>query len=260
MAFFDVVEEEAPHWNLSSQWATTDKTFFSEAYSITDSPNTNYSNNNYSFIQTVEPIDLGDALAATVQFQAKWELEPRFDYVSFLISTDRINYTPICGNYTVVDRYDEPGYNGFQRDWIFENIDLSPYLGQEVSFRFQMKSDDYLTEDGFYFDDFSVQVIREEALTSTTTADIFEDNFIEINPNPFEDQLTLQFNLKENISNLKIRLVNIVGQEVGVQSLDRLREGTHVFRWEQLDIPTGVYFLEMETDGYRSEARRVIKH
>lgn len=255
--FFDTIEAADLDWLVTSHWGATDRTFYSESFSMTDSPNRNYDNSERSIVQIARPIDLRDAIAATVQFQAKWELEPRFDFVNFTISTNNTNYTPICGKYTVTDFQDEPAYNGFQKDWVLERIDLSPYLGEEVSFRFEITTDEYETEDGFYFDDFSVQVIREEALTATKIA--FLDNLIDIRPNPFIDQLTLYFDLKESLSDLKIRLINSIGQEISVQEISRLSAGSHTLNWTQLDIPRGLYFVELEAADYGKGVKKVIK-
>ena len=108
----------------------------------------------FSFIELNEAIDLQDAAAAMLRFKGKWALETNFDYVQLFISTNQKDYTPLCGNFTVLNSANEPAYNGTQADWVLEEIDISDYIGQQVTFRFELRSDDFVNTDGFYFDDF----------------------------------------------------------------------------------------------------------
>ena len=51
----------------------------------------------------------------------------------------------------------EPGYDGYQDEWVNEFIDLPAYVHEpEVSVRFILRSDGSIEEDGFYFDDFTI--------------------------------------------------------------------------------------------------------
>jgi hypothetical protein len=51
----------------------------------------------------------------------------------------------------------EPGYDGYQDEWVNEFIDLPAYVQEpEVSVRFILRSDGSVEEDGFYFDDFTI--------------------------------------------------------------------------------------------------------
>ncbi len=83
-----------------------------------------------------------------------------------MISTNGgASWTPLAGKYTVTGNSNqaqgEPLYDGFQTEWVQEEIDLFDYIGNSVTFRFMLKSDNYVTEDGFYFDDFEVQIVEE---------------------------------------------------------------------------------------------------
>jgi len=255
-----VVDNTLANWNGGANWGTTDQTFFSSDFSITDSPFGDYSNRSSSFIQTTNPVDLADATKAVVRFQGKWALETNFDYVQFLVSTDRINYVPLCGNFTGTNGTNQPAYNGFQNDWVLEEIDLRDYLGQEVYFRFQLDSDDFVTEDGFFFDDFSVEVIGEEAVTTAVDEPtFFAENSLQINPNPFANNFTVDFTLKEQVPSLTLRLLNTLGQEIAVRQLDKLPEGEHAYSWNGLNLNNGVYFLRLETAANEGVTRKVFK-
>ena len=259
--FTDVIPEAAlSNWNGSAAWGTTDQTFFSEKYSITDSPNGNYPDRSSSFIQTNNPIDLAGATKAVLRFQGKWALESNFDYVQLLASTDQSNYAPLCGKLTVSNGANQPAYNGFQNDWILEEVDLSDYLGQQVFFRFQLDSDDFVNEDGFYFDDFSVEIIGDDAGTTAIEEPTFVvGNSLGITPNPFEENFTVDFTLTEKVPHLRLRLLNTLGQEIAVRSLENLKEGKHTYQWQDLIVKNGMYFLQLETDDAQSITKKVLK-
>lgn len=68
-------------------------------------------------------------------------------------------YFPLCGKFSSLGTQfqDEgnPVYDGNQKGWVEEIIDITPFVNQndEISIQFSMVSDGYLQEDGFYFDD-----------------------------------------------------------------------------------------------------------
>jgi len=255
----NITDSSVVDWTVSNNWGLTDKTFFTANYSFTDSPNGNYPDNHFSFIQLNEVIDLQDAVAAMVRFKGKWALETNYDYVQLFISTDQTNYTPLCGNYTVMNGRSQPAYNGFQNDWILEEIDISDYIGQQVTFRFELDSDEFVNEDGFYFDDFTVDMIKENTTTSIDDPTSFLDNSIQITPNPFSEAFNIKFDLANKTTNLKLRLLNTLGQEVAIQTLGDLIKGTHTFNWENTDLEYGFYFLQLQDGQQQSVSQKVLK-
>jgi len=255
----NITDSSVVDWTTSNNWGLTDQTFFSANHSFTDSPNGNYPDNHFSFIQLNNLINLQDAAAAMVKFRGKWALETNYDYVQLFISTDQTNYTPLCGNYTVMNGSNEPAYNGLQNDWVSEEIDISDYIGQQVSFRFELKSDEFVNSDGFYFDDFTVDIIKKNTTTSIDESTPFLDNSMQITPNPFTEDLTVKFVLQEKVTNLKLRLLNTLGQEVAVQSLGNLSKGTHTLNWENIDLKNGFYFLQLQDKHHQSVSQKVLK-
>ncbi len=175
-------------------WGVTTSEFVSPSSSITDSPSGNYQNDANETIALSDPIDLTEAIGANVTFYAKWEIENNFDYVQVEVSTNNgSSWVPQCGNYTNPGSTNgsqptgEPLYDGFQSEWVLEEIDLSDYLGENVLIRFQLRSDGGVREDGFYFDDLTVNIVEESILdVSDVTATAFG-----IYPNPVQDQLQI---------------------------------------------------------------------
>ncbi|MEM1124184.1 MAG: M14 family zinc carboxypeptidase, partial [Bacteroidota bacterium] len=248
--FSETVAATIPNWQVSSNWGVTNQTFVSADYSITDSPNGNYPNRTSSFIQLIDTIDLTNAAVATVTFNAKWALETNYDFVQLLISTNGVIFTPLCGQFTVQNDFGQPAYNGSQNEWISEEIDLSNYIGAKVFFRFQLDTDDFVQEDGFYFDDFSVNVIDENITTSTT--DLLPKevvNTLSVTPNPFGEFLTVDVELTAKHSWGTLVLVNSLGQRVATKRVENLRKGRQQLIWDLSNLRNGVYFLQLEVEG-----------
>ncbi len=153
--------------NWMGTWDVTDETAFVGTDCITDSPLDTYTDFVNSEIVLENAIDLSNAEEAYINFWAKWEIEPFFDYVQIMASIDGgSNWTPMCGKYTrpgsPPQTNGSPIWDGEQYEWIQEEICLEDYLGEQLLFKFNIRTDGGLTTDGFYFDDLSVVVRTEE--------------------------------------------------------------------------------------------------
>ncbi len=177
-------------WNTSG-WGTTSSTFVSSPSSICDSPGGDYSNNTNSSVTSTQPISIpGNASMAWLTFYAKWDIENNYDFVVFEISPDNGNtWIPQCGNYTNIGTadqiYGEPLYDGLQENWVNEEINLSDYLGMSLLFRFRLVSDSYLSGEGFYFDDFSVNAVVLSGMSES------DEHQYAVFPNPTSQFITL---------------------------------------------------------------------
>ncbi|NBW31019.1 MAG: PKD domain-containing protein, partial [Flavobacteriales bacterium] len=160
-----VLDDATSNTNWTGTWGTTTLTFVSPSKSFYDGSTGDYSNNANKTYTYTPTINLTTATSAMVSFYAKWEIEADFDFVQFQVSTDNgATWIGQCGNYTVlgtsangsVQPENQPIYEGNQVNWVFEEINLSDYLGQQIKFRFQFQSDGGSVADGFYFDDFKI--------------------------------------------------------------------------------------------------------
>ncbi len=219
-----------------SDWGTSADFFVSSPSSITDSPFGNYQNSNNSSITLGYDIDLSTAIAASINFYARWDIEDNWDYVQFEISTNGGNtWIPQCGNFTTTGTNIqplEPLYDGLQDEWILEQINLSDYIGESITARFHIITDTAIVEDGFYFDDLEISIINDESLS--TKESILEG--FTVFPNPVKDFLTIQAPQGEYTATI----YNIQGQ--------RVSETTAHIGNTQLDYSTyanGIYFVKI---------------
>lgn len=194
------VFENGATGNWIGNWSTSNSVFYSPSEAYADSPAGNYANNTTRTYEFSNPIDLTTAIAAGVSFYAKWNIEADYDYCQFQVSTDGgSTWIGQCGRFTVngtsangsVQPNNKPVWEGAQGSWVLEEISLSDYLGQVINVRFILESDGGVTEDGFYFDDFTIGY--NEAPVVVTPTSQFSANPLMVcvgNPIQFTDEST----------------------------------------------------------------------
>jgi len=235
----------------SSQWNITGSNYHSPTGSITDSPSGNYGDNENNLITMNSEIDLTTAGYALLSFWGTWEIEAGWDYVQLLASTNGgSSWEPVEGNYTVIgNSYQaegEPLYDGFQTNWVMEEVDLTDFLGSSVKFRFKLRSDANVTEDGFYFDDFVVVVV--DIVSGESTYHSLGNYFSISNPipNPASEQVSFNYNIRKETGSLNFQIFNITGQDIFTSILDMNQTSITipVDQWE-----SGLYFYRVTGEG-----------
>lgn len=112
---------------------------------------------NRSDAHLIRYLDLSDLSTVTLRFWTWYEIERRYDYVYLSVSTDGGRSWQVLDPEEATYRGDYgPAYSGESGGWIEEQVDLSPYAGQEVSVRFDYVTDDTVNDAGFLIDDVSV--------------------------------------------------------------------------------------------------------
>jgi len=246
------------NWTVSSSWNTTTSTYYSPSSSITDSPSGNYSNNTNKSITLTNGVSLNNAVAATLSFYGKWETEGGYDYVQLEISTDGgSSWTPQCGNYTKTGTANqaqgEPLYDGFQSTWIKEEISLSDYLGQTVIARFTIISDNWATEDGFYYDDFEINVVYgPDGISELTESGLYISQNI---PNPSNESTIINYVLPQANGNAYLNITNGMGQIIDRVLLDNNSQNIQV---STSKLSQGVYYYYIENNKQRSLTKKMI--
>ena len=246
------------NWVVSQTWGTTNATFYSPSSSITDSPTGNYSDGVNKTITLSNPIDLTNVISANLSFYAKWAIEAGWDYVQVEVSTNNgATWEPQCGKYTHSGNSDQdfnkPLYDGFQSSWVLEEIDLSQYLGQNIKIRFQIVSDGGVTEDGFYFDDFQINVVYG----STGIENLTENGAFlgESYPNPTKNRATINYLLPKNSHAANFVVTNTVGEEIyrTTVSPNNNKIDISTLGWAQ-----GVYYYFIESENKKTTSKKMV--
>lgn len=246
------------NWTPTQTWNTTNSSYYSPSSSITDSPGSNYNNNTNSTITLNSTTDLTNAISASISFYAKWAIETGWDYVQFEISTNNgATWEPQCGKYTHPGNADQdlnqPLYDGFQSTWVKEEIDLSDYIGQNIKVRFQIVADGGVTEDGFYFDDFKINVVYG---TTGLEKLINNGSFISQNiPNPVKNSTIINYVLPQNINQATFNLRNELGQIVMIKEISNQSQKLEL---TSHNLPSGIYYYNINNGQFQSETKKMI--
>ena len=234
-------------------WGITNTTYVSPSSSITESPNGNYQNNENKTIRLSENINLTNAIGANVTFYAKWDIENNWDYVQLEISLDNGNsWIPQCGLFTNEGSSNggqptgQPLYDGTQNNWVLEQIDLSDYLGEEITMRFKFESDGEVRADGFYFDDLTVNVLDDETLNN---ADVLASQF-SVYPNPVSNLVYIT----TPKNNYTLGIYNIQGQ---LMSTPSVYSGSQTIDYSQ--YTKGIYLMKFTSNNH-TKIFKIIKN
>jgi len=251
-----IFEDSASTFNkwTSNKWNTTTLQYHSPARSIADSPSGQYANDENNAITLTEPIDLTDAVYASLGFWAKWDIEAGYDYVQVFVSDNNgSSWTAVQGKYThpgnSSQSYGEPLYDGTQATWVKEEMNLEPYLGKQIKIRFVLRSDVYVVGDGFFWDDMTVTII--DLATGIGDDDgggggAETQYFASLHPNPANGNVTVKYsldNLPAGTGSLMIFDVN--GRKMSEISI--VDKSGNI----NLDIstwPAGMYFYKVSVD------------
>lgn len=124
---------------------------------------------NSSQARLTRHFDLRTVSAATLRYDLYRDIEQGFDYAYLLISTDDgAHWEPLVapnmdglifednpGNIALAERY----YTGQNGQWVTEEIDLTPYAGQQIVLRFEYITDAILAYDGLALDNLMIPEI-----------------------------------------------------------------------------------------------------
>ncbi|TVZ51449.1 M14 family zinc carboxypeptidase [Dokdonia sp. Hel_I_53] len=225
----------------NNNWETTTSTFVSASSSITDSADGDYQNGTNSSIELSNGIDLSNAVAASMNFYTKWDIEDTWDYVQLEVSIDnRQTWEAQCGKYTTAGTNNqpigEPLYDGVQEDWTFEEVDLSDYIGESILIRFKLVTDSGVTRDGFYFDDLSFNIINNDNLSVDDSA--FAKAF-SISPNPTLGKIEIL----SSIDNYHIEVVDIAGRKLFNKKINSKKIFVDLSSYA-----SGIYFIRLQKE------------
>ncbi len=142
---------------------------------------------NYSTPRLTRAVDLRDVDAATLEYDVYVDIEEGYDFAYVSASTDggqtwqgltadnmqgtEPSHDPSQTAFT--DRY----YTGRQQEWFHEEIDLTPYAGQEILLRYEYVTDLILTYGGLALDNITIPEIGLSDDVETIDGDWIAEGF-----------------------------------------------------------------------------------
>ncbi|CAA6798467.1 MAG: Carboxypeptidase T precursor (EC [uncultured Aureispira sp.] len=244
----------------NSNWEVTTTDYYSPTGSLTDSRVGNYGNNETSEIILNQSFDLSGATEARLDFWAKWDIEANYDYVQVMAAGSSGVYQALCGLYTDIGTnnqdVNEPLYDGTQATWVAESMSLNDFLGEPVvRIKLRLVTDNWVDEDGFYFDDFKVSILG----ATVGTQQIALDNRLELGqnqPNPADLKVYIPLEIPSDVDEqITLQISNALGQKRHAVVLGKQQNGVEVVveNWAE-----GVYIYQLIGANYRSEPRRMV--
>ena len=251
LIFFEDGESGGGKW--TGGWDITNEKAYSGTNSITDSPFSEYNSNENNKFTTVSSIDLTAYTSPYMTFWTTYDIENGWDYVQVLISTNGTSFTAVEGEYTdpgggSFQPSGEPVYDGAESDWVQEYIDLSAYEGENIWIRFQLRSDNFVQEDGYYFDDLSVWGFspansRDEELA---TDDLY------LYPNPSTG--TVMLNMPDGMAGDDVEVVfsDLQGK---ILLTHKAGKGKSI---SLHSLAKGIYLYQVQVNGNRGATRKIV--
>jgi carboxypeptidase T len=249
--------------NVDKNWELTNSEFYSSSSSITDSRVGNYLPNSIVSLVTKNKIDLSNTNKPLLKFKTKYSIESDWDYGQISISTDSTNWEPIGGENSKLGSgefqpIDTLIYDGFQRDWINEVIDLSKYSGEKIFLKFELVTDEYTEEDGWYIDDVEIfeytnQIVSVNDKIELPTEFSLSQNY----PNPFNPSTIIKYSIPaikgRNVSklqNVTLKIYDILGREVSTIVNKGQSAGNYEVTFEAKNITSGIYFYKLQSGDF----------
>ncbi|HAW59774.1 MAG TPA: hypothetical protein DCX03_12385, partial [Bacteroidales bacterium] len=116
--------------------------------------------------------------------------------------------------------------------------------GQKLKIKFVLKSNQFINKDGFYFDDFSVQIIDKS--TGINPSEQNNRILYTIFPNPAKDAVHISIGHSITTQSIEVSLYDIFGKlflrQVFPYSIHRIDLNL-------ANLPSGLYFISIEAAG-----------
>lgn len=196
---------------------------------------------NYTAILNINnAADLSDTKAAYFQFYAKWDIEKNYDFAVVEARTESSDFIPLCGLYTKEGTPEqipgEPVYDGIQKEWIREQIDLKPLIGEKkVWLRIRVQTDDFNSGKGFLIDD--LEIVKVSGSLNANDNKPFKAALLS---NMSDGHASLELTGNTDKHPLRFSLYNAFGIEV--LSVITRDEQIHIAPYQ---LPAGIYFFSL---------------
>ena len=146
----------------------------------------------------------------------------------------------------------EPLYDGTQSTWVHEQMSLNDFLGQDILIRFQIVSDQFQEQDGFYFDNLHVDLIANSTFVNQHP----NGNSILLFavPNPASGDATV--NYQSVMPGAVFTVYNAFGEKV---METKLNDASGKIQIPSSGFANGMYsYFILQKDGSVSEVRKLL--
>ncbi|MDP2207991.1 MAG: M14 family zinc carboxypeptidase [Bacteroidota bacterium] len=159
LVFSDSASNGTGNWNLGTSWGLSSDNH-TPPYSFTDSPAGLYDNSADNSMTLNTSLILSGGTEVKLKFWTKWAVETKWDFATVEASSNGgSTWSTLKGKYTKpgsgsgVQTSGSYGFDGTQSTWVEEEMDVTRFISNQFKFRFRLRSDSYITADGFYVDD-----------------------------------------------------------------------------------------------------------
>ncbi|NDC41867.1 MAG: T9SS C-terminal target domain-containing protein, partial [Chitinophagia bacterium] len=242
----------------TSDWSTCHSIYHTAPASLgsSASPCDNYTDGTYATLTLQNTIDLTHTRRAYLYYWTRFGIEANYDYAAVMAApASTSGWQPLCGRYTKAGTTsqlaDEPIYDGQQRGWVQEEIDLGDWLGQTITLQFLMAADAGVNYAGMYIDDVNIIAIRDSS-TQVNNAGIATGGMT-IAPNPATATTTVTFSRLPQGITINLWLTDRLGRMVytGTASGSQATIPTGT-------LPDGTYYLKAQAGNEVLPVERIV--
>lgn len=219
-----------------TKWGRTNKASVSEPFSLTESPNGNYTGLK-EYEVTLAPFVVPEA-SKSLTFEHIAMLEPG-DRGEVFISND------FGKTWKWMRTYDRASSDKFKdkvedSEWDTQSYDIGEYVGDTLYVRFFMKTNLLRNDDGWYIDNVRVDSspvgVGENAAPTAWLGDVV--------PNPLTHTGSMEYRLKSS-AYVTIELFNSVGMQAGTLVNSFHQAGAFTIPVNIDHLPNGMYFYRL---------------
>ncbi len=185
-----------------------------------------------------------------------------------IVPVDLTSFTAECINKEVLLKWTtatETNNQGFEIERSKDNVSFNiigfaPGFGTTTEPRSYSYSDQSFKSGTFYY-----RLKQVDYDGSYEYSDVVEVELIAFNsylleqnwPNPFNPATTIGFGI-QNKSNVKITVLNAIGEEVAVVLNEEKEPGYHQVEFNAADLPSGVYFYQLKAGDFISTKKMIL--
>jgi immune inhibitor A len=150
-----------------------------------------------------------------------------------------------------------PVFSGVDSSWQEKRFDLSAFTGV-VKIRFRFGSDGFVTDEGWYIDDVSI----ENTLSGADTYDEdinkpYEFSLLQNYPNPFNPSTTFEFSIPKS-EHVTLKIYDLLGKEVATLISENKTPGSYKYTWNAGKISSGVYLYKIQAGEFVQTRKLVL--